>query len=223
MAKNHEDTNQILQSCLEAVQSGEETVSSVLARYPDLEQELRPQLEAANWLIENKEAFNPRPEFIAASRRRLMREIDQGSAVPEPAPLVSFWETIFNLGRARVALQFALVLLLVVFFLFGSSRVALAARYTIPGDRLYPVKTAVERGQLLLTFSDAGDARLYTQFAQRRLVEIQELVLETRYEYVKDTVEAYDRDVHGAIDSLERVAAENSAAALEIAGQLEHA
>lgn len=221
MAKNHKDTNEILQSCLEAVQSGEETVSSVLARYPDLEQELRPQLEAAYWLIQNKEAFNPRPEFISASRRRLLREISHGSVVAEPAPQVSFWDAILNLGRARVALQLALALLLVVFFLFGSSRVVLAARYTIPGDRLYPVKIAGERGQLLVTFSDAGDARLYTRFAQRRLLEIQELVLENRFEYVKDTVGAYDRNVDNAVESLRRVAAKNSETALQIAGQLE--
>jgi hypothetical protein len=221
MAKNQKDVNEILQSCLEAVQNGEETVSSAVARYPDLEQELRPQLEAAYWLIKNKEAFNPRPEFIAASRHRLMREIRQGSAVAEPTPLASFWQAIFSPGRAQVALRLALALLLLVVFVFGSSRAVLAAQYTIPGDRLYPVKIAGEKVQVLVTFSDAGDARLYTRFAQRRLLEIQELVLENRFEYVKDTVEAYDRNVGNAVDALRRVAAKNSAAALQIAGQLE--
>jgi hypothetical protein len=221
MAKNHKDINEILQSCLEAVQSGEETVGSVLARYPDLEQDLRPQLEAAYWLFKNKAAFNPRPEFIAASRRRLMREIKQGGLAPEPVRRASFWQLLLRPGRAQLVLRVALALILLVVFVFGSSRVVLAAQYTIPGDNLYPVKIAGERAQVLLTFSDAGDARLYTRFAQKRLLEIQELILENRFEYVKDTVEAYDRNVDNAVQALRRVATKNSQAALQIAGQLE--
>lgn len=221
MANNRKDPNEILQSCLEAIQRGDETVGSILARYPEFEGEFRPQLEAAYWLIQSKESFNPRPEFVSASRRRLMTQIRQGEVAAAPPP--SLWERILQLGRPRLAFQFAMALLVLFFLVFGSGRAVLAAQYAIPGDTLYGVKIAQERVQILISITDAGDARLYTRFAQRRLLEIQELILENRYEYISDTVEAYQVQVNRAIRSLERVAEQNPSVALEIATEMQQA
>jgi hypothetical protein len=222
MANNRKDPNEILQSCLEAIQRGDETVGSILARYPEFEGELRPQLEAAHWLIQSKESFNPRPEFVSASRRRLMAQIRQGKGVAAPPPL-SLWERILHLDQPRLAFQFAMAMLVLFFLIFGSSRAVLAAQYAIPGDALYGVKIAQERFQVLISITDAGDARLHTRFAQRRLLEIQELILENRFEYITDTVEAYQTQVNRAIRALERVAEQNPSVALEIATQMQEA
>ncbi|HEX6303954.1 MAG TPA: hypothetical protein VFZ76_07175, partial [Anaerolineales bacterium] len=143
MSNNNHDVNKILQACLESIQRGEETVASVLARYPEFAEELRPQLEAANWLIKNKESFDPRPEFISSSRQRLMAQINQGTvapaatpapAAPAAAPRPSLWEMLLSIGRSPLALRVAMAVLLIAFVLFGSGRVVLAAQNTLPGD-----------------------------------------------------------------------------------------
>ena len=228
---NSKEINQILQSCLEAIQSGEETIGSILSRYPEYERELRPQLETAFWLMQNKEAFNPNPDFIAASRGRLLAQIIQESAASAPAEAVApvpaaepqpgWWERLVNLASPRLAVQFAVALLLLVFLVAGSSRAVLAARNALPGDTLYGVKIAQERVQVLVTLSSAGDARLHTRFAQRRLLELEELVLENRYEYVEDTVEAYEVQVNAALANLREVASQDPEQVEQIGSQLQ--
>ena len=238
---NNKDINQILQSCLEAIQSGEETIGSILARYPEFERELRPQLETAYWLMQNKEAFNPNPDFISASRGRLLAQIGQESAAGELGSLgagelgsgdverrlgageqqLTWWERLVNLASPRLAVQFAVALLLLVFLFAGSSRAVLAARNALPGDTLYGVKIAQERVQVLVTLSSAGDARLHTRFAQRRLLELEELVLENRYEYVEDTVEAYEVQVNAALANLREVASQDPEQVEQIGSQLQ--
>ena len=241
---NSKEINQILQSCLEAIQSGEETIGSILSRYPEYERELRPQLETAFWLMQNKEAFNPNPDFIAASRGRLLAQIgaelgsvgaaaesaapelgSEGAPVPAPSPAQqaqpTWWERLADLARPRLAFQFAVALLLLAFLVAGSSRAVFAARNALPGDRLYGVKIAQERVQVLVTLSSAGDARLHTRFAQRRLLELEELVLENRYEYVEDTVEAYEVQVNAALANLREVASQDPEQVEQIGSQLQ--
>lgn len=233
MANNNHDADKIFQACLEAIQRGDETVGSVLARYPEFEPELRPQLEAASWLIKNKQTFDPRPEFVSASRERLLAQINQGavapaakaapaaSEAPVTAPRPSIWEMLLNFGRSPQALRLAMAVLLIAFVLFGSSRAVLAAQTALPGDRLYPVKITQESIQVFFTLSESGDAQLHTRFAQRRLLEIQELVLENRFEYIEDTVEAYERQVDRAILALRQVAGKDPAQAEQIASELQ--
>jgi hypothetical protein len=230
MANNNHDVNNILQVCLEAIQRGDETVASVLARYPEYADELRPQLEAANWLIKSRDSFDPRPEFVSASRQRLMAQINQGVVAPAPtpaaaapaaAPRPSFWEMLLNFARSPQAMRLAMALLLIAFVLFGSGRAVLAAEKALPGDRLYPVKITYENIQVLVSLSESRDARLHTQFAQRRLLELEELIMENRFEYVEDTVEAYERQVERAIVALRQVAGQDAAQAEQIATDLE--
>ena len=69
------DINDILQICLETIQNGEATLDTILERYPELADELQPQLEAAVWLHQRAESFGPRPGFVRASRSRLVNRI----------------------------------------------------------------------------------------------------------------------------------------------------
>jgi hypothetical protein len=58
-----------------------------------------------------------------------------------------------------------------VILLAGSGTVA-ASSSSLPGDTLYPVKTATERVWLSMTFSDAARAKLQAKFAGRRVAEM---------------------------------------------------
>jgi hypothetical protein len=189
-----------LQSCLEQVQTRQETVDSALARYPEQADELRPLLEAASWLHEQRPVNAPRPEFLVESRQRLVarleREKPSTNAQAPPTGLPTWWSALAALfAQKRFAYQFAVATLLVIFLVVSSSGIAFASRGTIPGDALYPVKTSLEKVQLGLSLSDARRAQLHIIFAERRLVEIQNLVLENRFEYMHSAVEAFEAEV----------------------------
>lgn len=60
---------------LKKVKSGQLDIETALAEYPQSEQELRQLLEIVSWLEAQRGELNPRPEFVAASRRRLVEKI----------------------------------------------------------------------------------------------------------------------------------------------------
>ncbi len=222
MASAHKDIEKILQTCLDSILSGQGTVESALASYPGLEEVLRPQIEAALWIDARKKIFDARPGFITESRKRLesqiQKELSKRPVRPE-SPIHRFLESLQ--GR-KVALQFSLVLImLAVFILVSVSGVAYASRETVPGDILYPVKIAQERVEVTFTFSDKGKAQLYTSFAQHRLLEIQVLVLEGRYEFLQSTVRQYENQIGQAVRLVNEVARHNSSEAQALATQLE--
>jgi hypothetical protein len=216
MSRQHQDIDRILQSCLDAIQGDGETIDSVLTRYPDLEESLRPQLEAYLWLWSVKSELDPRPDYVTASRGRLMAQIKGAELAKKPSPVISFESILGKIFTRRSALQFAFALLLLVIFIVGTSGVALASRNSLPGEGLYPVKLAQERVRLLLSFSAEKDAQLHAEFAQERLSEIQMLVFKGRYQYLGETFARYEQEVSQSVDSL-RLATKND---LSVAGTL---
>jgi hypothetical protein len=51
--------DEALLACLEMIGSGQESIDGLLSRYPEFAEELRPQLEAAQWLYAHKSAVDP--------------------------------------------------------------------------------------------------------------------------------------------------------------------
>src|SRR5512133_2811611 len=201
MTMETNETDRLLQTCLDLIRNGHLSMEEVLALYPEHVEEFRPRLEAMLWLTQATPLFEPRPGFVHASQRRLVERIKQESAVQTgvpvaPAVSLGFFAWLSNFfGQKRFAVQFAVVLVLIIALFVSSTGVALAAQDTIPGDNLYPVKLAVENLQLAVTTSAAGEARLRTDFAKRRLLEIQSLVLEGRYQYIPSVVENFEMQV----------------------------
>jgi len=66
----------ILQSCINMMLGGQARLETVVSNYPDRADELRPLLASALWLWSNRSVFDPRPEFIKSSRKRLVASIN---------------------------------------------------------------------------------------------------------------------------------------------------
>lgn len=220
MPKDQAKIALILQSCLEKIQSGEATLDSTLEQYPQLADTLRPQLETALWIHKQSQAFDPKPEFIAASRDRLVRRVKYEIASTPPKERVTFWGWLGALRPRKVAFQFALTMLLVLSLLFSTNRLALAASSTLPGDMLYPVKTTHENLQVLFSFTPEGDLELHIDFARQRLVEIEGIFLEGRYNLIPATVDGYQRQISMALSALKVVVEKKSQRAEELAEKL---
>jgi hypothetical protein len=206
---SQDELGSAFQACVEMVQSGQETLTSALSRYPDQAEAIRPALEALFWLERQSRYFDPRPGFVESSHNRLVARIQ--NAIPSRTSLAKKWAD-FQAGFSRpksLALLFVLVIVLVTGLAIGAGGVAVASRSSIPGDTLYPMKIGVENARLALTTSDVGEARLLIEFSQRRLSEVQALIIKGKYQYISETITEFNRQVDQATQFLKIAAGEN--------------
>ena len=211
------DFDEILSNCLEALERGE-GLADVLARYPQAASELKPLLEAADWLEGQQAAVEPRPGFVRASRSRLIEKI-----ASEPVAAGGWLEQIVTQLRSalgggwRVALQLSLAAVLLACLVLTGSEAALASQGALPGEALYSIKLGLERVELLVTLDTAKKIVLHNQFAQARLIEIQELVMEGRYNYIREAVSNFEAHVKQASQLLSALASKDPERATELA------
>jgi hypothetical protein len=221
MARDQQKIEQVLQSCLDKIESGQETVESVLARYPEFAEQLRPELEIAVWLSTQKDMLNPRPGWVAASKRRVMARYQE--EIQTEAPRTGWlgwnpaWLSRFNLKAVQVT--FAVVLLLSL--LVGGNGVVMAAQDSLPGDRLYPIKTALEKVNLAISMDETKEAQLNLEYTRRRMVEFNRLLLEGRYSDIPESLTNLETQVNQTIDSLDSAAEEDASQTKVLAASLE--
>jgi hypothetical protein len=195
----------IIDESLIAIKSGRETIDSILAKYPNLAQELRPDLEAALWLSAQRTSLEPRPGFISASRARLVAEIKQNNptaVVGRRSPILAPLTQIF---QRKFALQFALIFILFIGFISTGVVFVEASNRSIPGETLYTSKLVIEESRLTVTFNQVKHVRLEISYAERRSHELQRLVQVGRYEYIPQTVTRFDvlvEEVMGTLDQM---------------------
>ena len=210
------DFDEILGNCLEALERGE-GLADVLARYPQVSDDLKPLLEAAVWFNNQKAAVEPRPGFVSASRARLVEQI-AAEPVVTGNWLERMWAQLTTTlgGGWRVALQVTLAVVMLACLVVGGSGVALASQEALPGEALYPVKTTLENVELLVTLDPAAKIHLHNQFSQARLLEIEELVMEGRYNYIRETVSNFEAHVNQASQLLNALATRDPEKAAEL-------
>ena len=187
--------DQIIQTHLARLQNGQETLDDLLAQYPDVADDLRPQIEAALWLQAHKDSLEPRPGFLLATKKRLVTQIQQNTAAQEPAKTGFSLRSILDLWQLKLSLQLATLTLLVLTLITFGKAVSLASQLALPGDALYPLKLTSEVFQLALTSGDAEDAALYIEFSERRTAEIVELYLDGRYDDIPQTADRLETQV----------------------------
>jgi hypothetical protein len=177
---------EILQECLGRIEQGE-ALESVLAEHANLADELRPLLEAAHLVskpIVVPQAARARSQarFLASARQARQAEANQARSklAHELRQPVLLWRWL----PVRILAALSLVAGLLTSGFYGVNQVAAKS---IPGDRFYPVKRAVEQVQLQLAPNTATRLKLETEFDQRRSVEVEHLIQDDRPEAVEFT------------------------------------
>ena len=204
MVDTEQKTAQILQTCLEAIQSGKETIDSVVSRYPELEDELRPQLENAVWLTSRRFVLDPSPEFVHRSRQRLVARIKAEQREAAVAP--SLKSSLLSLLRMPPVVLRGVVTILVVFLLLmGADQMVENTSGSIPGDPGYSVKRTVEDLTLAVSSDPGQQIVLYLEYSQRRLGEVNVLVDKSRYVDATTTLNEFEEQVRSAVSSLNSV------------------
>ncbi|MFZ5909737.1 MAG: DUF5667 domain-containing protein [Chloroflexota bacterium] len=167
----NENLYEALEVCLQAVETGAD-VESVMKRYPQIADELRPALEASA-SARALASFSVPETAVRRGRARVlqhaaaMRESSQGIRRP-----------LFSLRHLAVSLALALV------FLLSGTGLVRASKEALPGDRFYPVKRTWEDMRLFMVFDSDIREGLENEFEQERLEEINELLAEERSEMV---------------------------------------
>jgi hypothetical protein len=180
---------------------------------------LDDHLTEIEWLQAQKDHLQPRPGFIAASRRRLIEHIQvESRATASP----SLWQRLLGKPspRRRLREAFSLVLLAACLVFLGSN-ILLASQIALPGEVFYPVKLATEQFQLAVTPSREGDAHLYIKFSQERTTEIIDLILEEDYDHVPPTVTLLDKQIDRTLASLDAMASQDASQAQVLATAFE--
>jgi hypothetical protein len=159
------DLHEILEICLQDIERGE-SVETVLFRYPEYADELRPILEGSV-NARSMAILAPSAEVVRRSRAKVL----QHAAQMREAQSKSSSRRIWFASLRRVAVTLAVV---AVLFVSGTGLVS-AASTTLPGDNLYPVKRTWEDVLLMFTFNLQERDALEIEHENKRLHELREL------------------------------------------------
>lgn len=157
--------DQILENCLQAIDDGD-AIETVLIRYPDHADALRPILETAV-SAKNKTLFAVPADVAQRNRARLL----QHAAEMREGRVKRRLSTIWFVALRRVAVTLTV---LIIVFASGTSLVR-ASSSTVPGDNLYPFKRTWENMLVLITFNTQQREYLELEHENERLEEMQEL------------------------------------------------
>ena len=159
-----------LEICLQDIEQGAD-IDTVVLRYPDLADELRPILEASR-NASSMAVPTPSIEVVRRNRARVLQRAAQMREAKAKRSSRRFWLASFR----RVAVTLAVVAIL---FASGTGLVR-AASTTLPGDQLYPVKRTWEDMLVLFTFNVQQRDALEVEHENERLHELQNLFAEKR-------------------------------------------
>ena len=171
------------------------------------------------------------PQAAAHGRERFLAELD---AIPElnpveAAPGILGWFKRQNRSTKDKSMnktqRFAfsavmVVIVIAVLLLGGAGATAYAAKGSLPGDTLFPVKTGLEQTQVRLSRNAYEQAQLQLRFAERRLEEIAELIKSGRFEDVKVASTEFEYYVQQALQSLQVVMTGDPARASQLTQQI---
>lgn len=158
-----------LETCLQDIEQGAD-LESVLFRYPELADELRPILETAAG-ARDMSVPAPSADIVRRNRTRVLQHAVQMREA-NVKPSRRGW--LVPLRRVAVTLVVVTVL-----FMSGTRLVG-ASSNTLPGDNLYPVKRTWEGLRLFFTFNQQAREALEIEHENERLYELDELFAEGR-------------------------------------------
>ena len=161
-----------LETCLQEIEKGA-ALESVIARFPDLVNELRPILKAS--IQARRLSADPSAEAMRRGRAKLLQrasEMREAKIAPRKRVIPIFQRLALSLGMAAT-------------FLVSGTGLVGASATALPGENLYPVKRTWEDLQLLFTLDrDVRDV-VKSQFEIERLHEVNELIVEGRHEVIQ--------------------------------------
>ena len=225
-SKSEQEFSQILADSIEQIRSGRENFQSILLKYPQWADLLRPELELTLSLSYYGVQTHSRPAFISESKQRLMARIQQEAPVSLPVPhratLKQLFASVFSLSWGpRLSWRIASGLALVFVFVFSVTGTVFASQGALPGEQLYGVKRFTEDVQYTFTTSPEQRAELSMDYANRRLNEAFVLLAHGRADQLSSTLINYEEQVKKTAAMYEQVQTTGSARDLALINQMQ--
>lgn len=207
----------VLAECLEAIEEGRLTLEECQQLYPKYREQFRRLLPLATALREAPKV-TPSRSFQRHARQRLLAKLPPQKSTQQKIFNVQSLSNIFRLPDFQVLKPaFQLLVILITVIAMGSGVTAVyASGETLPGDTFYPIKTAIEELQLLITFDIADGALLKLEFVQRRIGEMKSLAELERYDDIAVAAQDYQSRLLDLNESLRKMALEGNARIDEI-------
>jgi hypothetical protein len=206
--------DKIIENYLPAIASGQESIDTILEKYPRYASALRPRLESAIWLVKARQNVEPRPGFLPANRKYVEARID--TLQPH-----GFWQRLFwrhTPQRWIFNIAAPIIVLLLLALVINSA--VLTARLSIPGDPFYSTKLLTEDIQLALTFDQVDKTNLYMQFSRERTTELVELVLLGDYGHLPTAAARLETEIIASLHSINAIPIVNQAVERPMTAQL---
>ena len=211
--------SEILDRCLDDVQSGRSTIEECLQRHSALRDELEPQLRLALRLSAARSMEAP-DHLRTAGWERIQAQIGayqvkpaQKNAMHSPYPLAGSAGRVYHPeGSAsqpdhrpvrRVwKLNLTAAALIVLIILLTSSGVVYASNQALPGDTFYTLKLAFEEVQLRLAAGELRQASVHLDKANHRLDELEALPRLDQPALVERTLINYTEHVTAVLENI---------------------
>lgn len=172
-------------------------------------------------------AGRTRANFIAELDRYIADPTIPRSRVGRPgsiswiANLMRLKNGLIPLIGKRAAVYILITVIVFGLFLSGGVGItAYAASLSLPGDAMYPLKTTFENVRVNLTIDPASQARLYLDYAGRRLSDIESLIDQRRYADIARAVDEFEMDVQKALSAVQGLAQTDPARAAELNAEI---
>jgi uncharacterized membrane protein YgcG len=186
------DIYDILEACLQSIGHGAK-IETLLAKYPQFADELRPLLKAA---LSARAMPLPSPS-ASGMRRGRAQFLQKAAGMREAKTAPRSRRSVIPMFQ-RLAISLGLTFALV----FSGTGLVSASSTALPGENLYPVKRTWEDVRLLFVFNvDSRDA-LESQYDQERLHEATDLLAEGRPEEISFTGVAVEQNGQFFISNL---------------------
>lgn len=169
--------------------------------------------------IKNLEAAGrPKDAWVVSAKDILLSQIspiESKTEYSEQSPFgdVSYYSRYFGqLLQQRVLKPVGAFVAVLAVMLSYTAAVSVASA-SLPGDMLYPVKTAAEQVQLALTLADDKKVQLKMDFVSRRVDELQQLAIkkdettEVQTKKVTVTVQKISQDIQDVKKDLNKITA----------------
>ena len=212
---NEKRRARIIGECIEMVQIGRKSRSDCARKYPQLADELHSALYSLD-AISSISFSEIDPMYQRKQKIRLMQELpDRENIVTKR---IGHRYRLQNLKR-RFVMTWVVIVTTILSLISGTGAVY-ASSDALPGDTLYPVKMWVENIQLAIAPEDV-DTGLHIRFAEHRVEEAVELILEGRFEDLDEAVDGYQKRTELLTQTMARLQAEDPEEAVKLRLELE--
>ena len=155
----------------------------------------------------------PQNDWAAKNREILLSQINPQGRVVDNDIIGYYWQFIyFNFKQKILRPTLMAVLAVSVYFVYSATN--MAAKASLPGEPLYPIKVLSENLALATTISDEAKVKLKMDFVSRRGDELVQLVQksgnnEDKKKNIAKTVKKISQDISEVKIKLEEISSKN--------------